>query len=138
MFVESYNHQANAAKHGWKATKNHTITTLRRIDPECPVQLWDRFVPQIEATLNIIQTSRIKTTKSAYKALSGRKFDWNRAPLAPVGHQLLTCLDLAHFLTLAPHTINTFTLGFTRNHHRLLRCWNKITKYQPSSRVTVR
>ena len=45
QFVESYNHRFNAAENGCKAAKYHTIATLCTIDPACPVQLWDRFVP---------------------------------------------------------------------------------------------
>ena len=54
-FVESYNHQVNAAENGCNAATYLTIATLCTINPACPVQLWNSFVPQIEATLNIIK-----------------------------------------------------------------------------------
>ena len=75
QFVESYNHRVNAAEHGFKAAKYHTIATLCTIDPACSIQLSDRLVLQIEAILNIMQTSRIDSTKLAYEALNGRTFD---------------------------------------------------------------
>ena len=50
-----YNHRVNAAEHGYKAMKYHKIATVCTINPACPVQLWDIFVPQIEATLNIMR-----------------------------------------------------------------------------------
>jgi hypothetical protein len=84
QLVEAYNHRVNAAEHGCKAAKYHTIATLCTIDPSCPVQLWDRFIPQIEATLNILRTSRIDRTKSAYEALNGKKFIGTKHP----SHQL--------------------------------------------------
>ena len=61
--VEAHNHRVNAAEHGCKAAKYHTIATLCTIDPGCPIQLWDLFIPQIEATLNILRTSRIYSSK---------------------------------------------------------------------------
>ena len=67
------------------------------------------------------------STKSAYEALNGQKFDWNRTPLAPIGQQALAFLDPANPLTWAPHTTDAFTLGFTQDHYRLLRVWNKLT-----------
>ena len=70
QFVESYNRRVNAAKHGYKATQYHTTATLCTTDPTCPIQLWDQCMPKIEATLNIMQTSQIDSTKSAYEALA--------------------------------------------------------------------
>jgi len=98
QFVEAYNHRVDVAKHGCKAAKYHTIDTLCTIDPSCPVQLWDRFVPQIEATLNIMRTSQIDKTKSAYEALNGKRFDWNKTPLTPVGQRALPFLNPANSL----------------------------------------
>ena len=107
--------------------KYHTIATLCTINPACPVKLWDRFVPQIEATLNIMRTSRIDSTKSAYEALNGRKSNWNRTSLTPVSQRALAFLDPANRLTWAPHAIDAFTLGFTPDHYRSLRLCNKHT-----------
>ena len=70
QFVESYNHRVNAAKHDYKATKYHAIAMMCTINPTCPIPLWDQFVPQIDTTLNIMRTSQINSTKSAYKALN--------------------------------------------------------------------
>ena len=74
-----------------------------------------------------MQTSRIDSSKSAYEALNGQKIDWNRTPLAPVSQRALAFLDPANCLTLAPHAIDAFTLGFAPDHYRLLRFCNKLT-----------
>ena len=74
-----------------------------------------------------MRTLIIDSTKSAYKALKGRKFDWNRTPLAPVGQRALAFLDPSNRLTWAPHAIDAFTLGFAPDHYRLLRFMNKLT-----------
>ena len=41
QIVDAHNHRVNAAEHGCKAAKYHTIATLCTIDPNCPNQLWD-------------------------------------------------------------------------------------------------
>ena len=84
-------------------------------------------MPQIEATLNILQTPRIDSSKSAYEALNGRKFDWNRTPLAPVGQRALAFMDPADQITWAPHAIDAWTLGFAPLYYRLLQFFNKLT-----------
>jgi hypothetical protein len=50
-------------------------------------------MPQIERMLNIIRTSRIDSTISAYKGLNRQNIDWNRMILAPAGQQALVCID---------------------------------------------
>ena len=109
-FVESYNYRVNTAEHSYKAIKYHTVATLCTVNPACLIQLWDRFMPKIEATLNIVRTSRIVSIKSVYEVLNGQKFGWNRTPLAPVGQQALTFIDQENRLAWAPHAINAYTL----------------------------
>ena len=85
QLVEPHNHRVNAAEPAVKSVKYHTIASLATMDPNCPIQLWCRFLPQIEITLNILRTSREDGTKSSYEAFHGKPFDWNKTPLAPVG-----------------------------------------------------
>ena len=120
QFVDSYNHRVNTAEHGCKATQYHTIATLCTITTACPIQLWDQFMPQIKATLNIMQTPRINSNKLAYEALNGQRFNCNQTLLAPVGQRALTFPNPANHLTQAPHVIDAYTLGFAPDHYRLL------------------
>ena len=54
QLVEPQNHRVNAAETAVKATKYHLIAGLATIDKECPIQLWDKFLPQIEDTMNML------------------------------------------------------------------------------------
>ena len=74
---------------------SHTIPHY----PACPIKVWDWFMSQIEATLNIMRTSRIFSTNSAYEALNGQIFDWNKPPLAPLGQRALSLLNLYNHLS---------------------------------------
>jgi hypothetical protein len=74
----------NAAKRAIQTFKDHFISALATTNSEFPLQLWDKLTSQVEATLNLMQASRINPRILAYKAIWGR-YDWNRFPLAPPG-----------------------------------------------------
>jgi len=58
QLVEPHNHRVNAAETAVKAIKYHIIAGLATVDGNCPLQLWDAFLPQIQDTLNLLCTSR--------------------------------------------------------------------------------
>ena len=95
--VEAHNHAVLIAKPAVKFAKYHTIAHLATIDSNCQIQLWCKFIPQIEITLNILRTSRVDPKKSVYEALNGRTFSWNIMPLTPVGLRALSFLPPAPF-----------------------------------------
>lgn len=122
--MEAQNHKVNVAEPAVKSAKYHTIAILCTIDPSFPVQLWDRVLSQLEATLNILQISRTYKGKSAYRALNGSKFNWNRTPLTILGANALTFLDPTTRRIWEPHAVNVFVVGFTPLHYRLLEFFN--------------
>lgn len=83
MLTEQNNHHVNAAEHSIQTYKNHFILAFAMTDTDYPLQLWDELTTQVQNTLNLLQASQIDPTKSAYDALNGHKYDWNRYPLAP-------------------------------------------------------
>ena len=84
QLVEPHNHCVNAAKTAVKAAKYHFIASLATVLPNCPLQIWDQFIPQVQSTLNMLRKSRRNPTISAHDALEG-PFDWNHMPLVPIG-----------------------------------------------------
>ena len=64
QLVEPHNHRVNAAKTAVKAVKYHMLAALATVDPLCPLQLWDKFLPQVQDTLNLLRTSRRDATKN--------------------------------------------------------------------------
>ena len=85
QFVEPNNHRVNAAERAIQTFKNHFISGLCTTDSDWPLQLWDNLTEQALITLNLLRTSRIDPTKSAYHQIHGHKYDWNAHPLAPPG-----------------------------------------------------
>ena len=45
QLVKPHNHRVNAAETAVKAAKYHMIAALATLDVNCPIQLWDRFLP---------------------------------------------------------------------------------------------
>jgi hypothetical protein len=84
QLVEPHNHRVNAAEHAIQTFKDAFIAALATTDSNFPLQLWDRLMPQVQDTLNMMHTPRINPAILAYEALNG-PYDWNRYPLAPLG-----------------------------------------------------
>ncbi len=71
QLVESHNHQVNDAETTIKSPKYHIIAGLPTVNPECLLQLWAKFIPQMQDTLNLLQTAQSDPTISAFEALEG-------------------------------------------------------------------
>jgi hypothetical protein len=52
QMAEEHNCRVNTAEPAVISAKYHTIVTLATIDPKYPIQLWCKYIPQIETTLN--------------------------------------------------------------------------------------
>ncbi len=92
QLVEPHNHRVNAAETAVKATKYLIIACLQTVDPECPLQLWVKFVPQLQDTLNLLRTAQSDPTISAFEALDA-PFDYNKTPMAMLGKKSLAFVD---------------------------------------------
>ena len=64
---------------------------LASLDPNFSIAEWDRLLPQIELTLNLLRVSHVNPKLSAYAYLNGQ-FDYNRTPLVPMGTRVIAHL----------------------------------------------
>ena len=83
-----HSHRRNAAERAIRTFKAHFIAILCGVDPEFPLYLWDRLLPQAMLTLNLLRTSRINPRLSAEEQLNGI-FDFNRTPIGPLGTRVV-------------------------------------------------
>jgi hypothetical protein len=60
----------------------------------CPLQLWVKFLPQVELTLNLLRFSCCNPQVSANQELYGL-VEFNKTPLAPLGTKALVYDDPA-------------------------------------------
>jgi hypothetical protein len=64
-------HRRNNTKRAIQTFKNHFIAALCSVDPNFPLKLWDKLLPQATITLNLLRKSRISPRMSAYAQLNG-------------------------------------------------------------------
>jgi hypothetical protein len=76
-------HRRNNAEMAIQTFKNHFIAGLCSVDPNFPLNLWDKVLPQATITLNLLRKSRINPRMSAYSQLN-EHFYFNRTPRTPM------------------------------------------------------
>ena len=115
--VEPHNHRVNAAERAIQTFKNRFIGALGTTDSEFPIQLWDKLAPQVQDCINLLRRSRISPNKSAYETLEG-PYDWNPYPIAPLGTRAIIYEDSDTRASWAPHVLDAWYLGPSKDHYR--------------------
>ena len=105
QLVPPHSHRTNAAERAIQTFKAHLIAGLSSCNPNFPLHLWDRLLPQATLTLNLLRPSRINPRLSAEAQLNGA-FDFNRTPLAPPGTKVLIFETPTQRRTWAPHGVD--------------------------------
>ena len=77
-------HRRNLAERAIQTFKSHFISILAAVEPNFPMNLWDRLVPQAVVTLNLLWQSCKNPAISAYQHVNG-VFHYNKMPLGPLG-----------------------------------------------------
>ena len=117
QLVEPHNHLVNAAEQAIQTFKDAFIAVLATTNMDFPLQLWDKFAPQVQDTLNLLQTLRTNPEiSSAYEALTG-PYDWNRYPLAPPGCKAIIYEAPVVCGSWASHGTDAWYLGPSKDHY---------------------
>ena len=127
QLVPPHNHRVNAAERAIATFKEHFVAALATIDMNCPLQLWDEFLPQVELTLNLLRFSRRNPLISANNELYG-PFDFGKTPLAPLETKNLIYDDPAVRASWAPHATDGYYVGPATDHYRCLRFYIPTTR----------
>eukprot|EP00804_Cyclotella_cryptica_P023160 CCRYP_000369-RA/>CCRYP_000369-RA protein AED:0.34 eAED:0.37 QI:0/0/0/1/0/0/3/0/451 len=127
QLVNPDNHRVNVAERAIQPWKNHWIAGLGTLDPNCPIQLWCQFIEQGQDTLNMLRTSRVNPKLSAYAILDGQ-FEFNRAPIAPVGTKALVFLDPKKRTPWQSHAVDAWYVGPAKKHYRCYKFYIPETK----------
>ena len=118
QFVEPHNHRVNAAERAIQTFKNHFIRGLCSTDTDWPLQLWHTMTEQALITLNLLRTSRIDPTKSAYHQVMGHKYDWNAHPLAPPGTKSVVYESPQQRTSWGTRGVDAWYCGPAMDHYR--------------------
>ena len=111
-------HKINACKLAVKSTKYQVISSTTTMDEMCPLQLWSRFLLQMQGTLNI-RTSQQDNKLTANEELNG-PFDWNATPMAQLGNNMVALIAPDNRTTYAPHKEEAYATSMTLEHYELL------------------
>ena len=122
QLVPPHNHRRNAAEKAIGTWKDHFIAGLSSLDPNFPMHLWCRLIPQATTTLNLLRQSRINPRLSAEAQLNGA-FDFNKNPFAPPGTRILIHEQPKQRRTWAAHGIDGWYLGNAPEHYRCYRVY---------------
>ncbi len=67
--VPPHNHQVNVAECAIATFKDHFIVGLAIVARNCPLQLWDEFLHQVELTLNLLRSHNIACTTQTLSSM---------------------------------------------------------------------
>ena len=110
-------HQRNAAERAIRTFKEYFVAGLASVDPEFPLHLWDRLLPQAEITLNLLRTSRLHPQLSAAAHFHGI-IDYNKTPFAPPGCKIIAHEKPSQRRTWATHGVPGYSLGPAMKHYQ--------------------
>jgi hypothetical protein len=130
QLVPPHDHRWNIAEKAIQVFKAHFISILCGVDKTFPLHLWDRLLGQAEHTLNMLRTSCMTPSESAYAYLWG-DHDYNANPFAPLGCKVEAHVTPGNQETWAPHTVSGFYVGKVWKHYccqEIYTCYTKHTR----------
>ena len=122
QLVPPHVHCRNAVERAIQTFKHHFLSGLASVDPNYPVNEWDRLLPQTTLTLNLLRNSRVNTKLSAHAFLHGN-FDFNSTPLAPPGTRALVHSKPMERNSRSFHGKYAWYVGPASEHYRCVKCY---------------
>ena len=83
QLVVPYRH-CKQAERAIQTFKEYFKSCLALVDPNFLLSEWDRLIPQMNITLNLLRNARVNLKLSAYAYMYG-EFNFRATPLAPPG-----------------------------------------------------
>ena len=125
--VPPHQHRRNAAERAIRTAKNHLLAGIATCDPDFPITEWDRLLRQSELTLNLLRTSRINPSLSAWAYVNG-VHNFNKVPLAPPGTKIIMHSKPDQRASWDYHGLEGFYVAPAPDHYRCLTCYLPKTK----------
>ena len=110
-------HRRNIAERMIRTFKAHLISILYGVDPQFPIRHWDKLLVQAELTVNLLRTSKLDPTKSAWEFLNG-PFNYDATPMGPPGCRVIAHAKGATRRSWDCRGIEGFYIGPAMNHYR--------------------
>jgi hypothetical protein len=131
QLVPPHCHRRNAAERAIRTFKEHFVAGFFLVNPDFPLHLLDRLLPQAEITLNLLRNSRLHPQLSAavhFHIL----VDYNKTDFAPPGCKIIAYEKPGKRRTWAPHGQHGYSLGPAMHHNR---CQNVYISATASERI---
>ena len=114
--------RANAAERAIQTWKNHFKAGLATLDPNFPLQEWDRLIIQGEMTLNSLRASKINPKLSAHAHMLG-EFNYNKTPLVPPGTKIIAHNKPSNRESWQMNGEEGWYIGPSLQHYRCVKCF---------------
>ena len=88
QLVPTHIHIRKKGERAIQTFKSHLISGLCTVNPNFPLHIWEKLIPQLVITLNMIRRSRINPKLSVYQQLYGI-YDYNATRIVPLGTKLI-------------------------------------------------
>ena len=111
------NNRRNLAERAIQTFKNHFKSVLAGVDDSFSMRLWDKLLPQVILSLNLLRQSNVAPTISVYADVNG-PFDYNAMPLSPMGCTLQIYESTNRRTTWAENSIEGWYLPTSPEHYR--------------------
>ena len=115
-------HRQNWAERAIQTGKAHLIASRVGINPNSPLHLWCRLIPQCEKTLNMMRPTHINPKISAVTYLQGTHY-FNRLPFDPSGILTVIHKSPQNRESYAPHGLKGWYVGGSPEHYRCFDIW---------------
>jgi hypothetical protein len=129
--VPPHYHRRNAVECAIRTFKEHFVAGISSVDPNFPLHLWDRLLPQAEITLNILRTSILHPQLSAMAHFHGL-MDYNKKAFSPPGCKIIAQEKPGKRRTWATPGKHVYSLGPAMHHYR---CQNVYISATASERI---
>ena len=133
--VPAYSHRALRAERAIGTWKNHKISGLASVDPNCPDEAFKYMNWQFELTINLLRPSGFSDHMSAYQAVHGY-YNFNYHPIAPLGIRVEMFNPRPArepSSSWGEHSLNGYYTGPAMNHHR---CFKAFIPTKNSTRIS--
>ncbi len=92
QLVKPHSPHVNTDETAIKTSKYHIIDGLQTVDPDFPLKVWAKFIPQMQDRLNLLRTPRHGPEMPEFKDIDG-PFDYNKTPVAILDTKGLAFID---------------------------------------------
>ena len=123
QLVTPHMHRRNAAERSVRTFKNHFIAALCTVDPIFPLYLWNRLLPQVTMTLNMLRRYRLNPGISVYEQVDGIR-NFEQTLLSQLGCKVQINKKPHKQLIYAPHSFDAWYLEPEVHHYICYTCYN--------------